>query len=133
MIYAVIDTNVVVSALITKHNDAATYKVLTHIVQGEVVPLYNDEIISEYKEVLSRGKFHLTKMEIERVIGYFYSYGIMMSKSSFDGFMPDESDRVFYEVSLSKEDSFLVTGNLKHYPVAPKVVSPSEFIRIVGF
>lgn len=133
MIYAVIDTNVVVSALITKHNDAATYKVLTHIVQGDVVPLYNDEIISEYREVLSRGKFHLTKMEIERVIGYFYSYGIMMNKSAFDGFMPDESDRVFYEVSLSKEDSFLVTGNLKHYPVSPKIVSPSEFIRIVGF
>lgn len=47
--------------------------------------------------------------------------------------MPDESDRVFYEVSLSKEDSFLVTGNLKHYPIAPRIVSPSEFIRIAGF
>ena len=27
--------------------------------------------------------------------------------------MPDEDDRVFYEVALSEEDSFLVTGNLK--------------------
>lgn len=72
-------------------------------------------------------------MEIERLVGYFHSYSIMMNKTSFEGFMPDESDRVFYEVSLSREDSFLVTGNLKHFPVSPKIVSPSEFIQIVGF
>ncbi len=45
--------------------------------------------------------------------------------------MPDEDDRVFYKVSLSVEDSFLVTGNLKHYPHSPKVVSPSEFIKLL--
>ena len=49
----------------------------------------------------------------------------------FDGNMPDEKDRPFYEVSLSLEDSFLVTGNLKHFPVTPKVVTPSQFIAII--
>lgn len=47
--------------------------------------------------------------------------------------MPDEEDRVFYEISLSKEDSFLITGNLKHFPASPKVVSPSDFVRLMGF
>ena len=40
-------------------------------------------------------------------------------------------DRPFYEVSLSVEDSFLVTGNIKHFPVTPKVVTPSQIIAII--
>jgi hypothetical protein len=32
------------------------------------------------------------------------------SKVTFEETMPDEDDRVFYEVSLSQEDSFLITG-----------------------
>ena len=43
------------------------------------------------------------------------------SRFPYDGEMPDEDDRVFYEVCLSKEDSFLVTGNLKHFPKEPQV------------
>ena len=45
--------------------------------------------------------------------------------------MPDEKDRPFYEVSLSVEDSFLVTGNLKHFPVTPKVVTPAQIMEII--
>lgn len=52
MIYAVIDTNVFVSALFSKNINAATVKVLDAIFQGKIVPLYNDEIIAEYEEVL---------------------------------------------------------------------------------
>lgn len=133
MIYAVIDTNVIVSALITKHHDAATCKVLLHVVRGDVTPLYNEEIMEEYLEVLSRKKFHLSPTEIRGIIDYFLENGIYMNRTSFDKTMLDEDDRVFYEVSLSKEESFLVTGNLKHYPVSPKVVSPNDFIRLMDF
>ena len=45
--------------------------------------------------------------------------------------MPDEDDRVFYEVTLSMEDSFLVTGNLKHYPSSPQVITPADFIKLI--
>ena len=48
-----------------------------------------------------------------------------------DGVFPDPKDLVFYEVALSKEDSFLVTGNLKHFPKKPFVVSPAEMIQII--
>lgn len=84
MIYAVIDTNVVVSALITKHRDAATYKVMQYIVDGLVAPLYDDDIIKEYREVLERGKFIVTQSEIDRVIDYFYKYGIKMNRTEFN-------------------------------------------------
>ena len=39
LIYVVIDTNVFVSALITKNKDSATVKVLEAVLCGDVVPL----------------------------------------------------------------------------------------------
>ena len=45
--------------------------------------------------------------------------------------MPDEDDRVFYEVALSEEDSFLVTGNLKHFPHTRKVVTAAQMMEIL--
>mgnify|MGYP004686366295 FL=1 len=45
--------------------------------------------------------------------------------------MLDEDDRVFYEVALSEEDSFLVTGNLKHFPKTPKVVTAAQMMEIL--
>lgn len=49
----------------------------------------------------------------------------------YNGTMPDEDDRVFYEVCLSKEDSFLVTGNLKHFPKEPQVITAAEMMEIL--
>lgn len=34
-------------------------------------------------------------------------------------------------MALSKEDSFLVTGNLKHFPKKPFIVSPAEMVEII--
>lgn len=128
MIYAVIDTNVFVSAFITNNRQAATTLVFQHLLAGDITPLYNDEILAEYKEVLSRKKFHLSDETIDDFIGTIKECGIHEDNPPFDEAMPDEDDRVFLEVSLSREDSFLVTGNLKHYPKLPKVVTPAELI-----
>ena len=43
----------------------------------------------------------------------------------------DKDDRVFYEVALSKEDGYVVTGNTKHFPKSPIVVTPAEMMQIV--
>lgn len=53
---------------------------------------------------------------ISTIIEHVKENGIDSSRFPYDGEMPDEDDRVFYEVCLSKEDSFLLTGNLKHFP-----------------
>ena len=44
---------------------------------------------------------------------------------------PDPKDVVFYEVALSKEDAYLVTGNTKHFPLKPIVVTPAEMVEIL--
>ncbi len=59
--YAVVDTNVIVSALLTKNPSSAPRTVFKAMLNGEIIPLYHQDIIEEYAEVLSRPKFHLQK------------------------------------------------------------------------
>lgn len=93
--------------------------------------IYNDDIIKEYDEVLHRAKFKLSDDQICTVIELVKQNGIDSSRFPYDGEMPDEDDRVFYEVCLSKEDSFLVTGNLKHFPKEPQVITAAEMMEIL--
>ncbi len=131
MIYAVIDTNVLVSALITHNPEAATAKVVRLLLEQEFVPLYDADIIAEYEDVLHRAKFPILKETADALISFIIENGIESSRVDFAESMPDEDDRVFYEVSLSQEDSFLVTGNLKHYPTSPHVIAPADFINLI--
>lgn len=131
MIYAVIDTNVLVSALITHNPQAATSTVVGLMLQGTFTPLYDGDVIEEYREVLHRDKFKLLPGVVDSLISYIIEHGVEMSRTAFPEPMPDEDDRVFYEIALTNEDSFLVTGNSKHYPNTPQVISPSEFLNVV--
>ena len=56
MVYAVIDTNIFVSALITHNSNASTARVLESLFLHRITPLYNEDIIKEYDEVLHRAK-----------------------------------------------------------------------------
>ena len=56
--------------------------------------------------------------------------GIQLDRTKADEIFRDPKDVVFYEVALSKEGSYLVTGNIKHFPKSPIVVTPAEFLSI---
>ncbi|MBQ8225107.1 MAG: putative toxin-antitoxin system toxin component, PIN family [Bacteroides sp.] len=131
MIYAVIDTNVMVSALLSRNPDASTVRVLEAVAEGVICPLFNQEIIAEYKEVLSRPKFHLPLEAVEQTVKYIQKVGIEAERVPCSEDFPDLDDVVFYEVALSQEDAFLVTGNTKHFPKSPIVVTPAEMMRII--
>ena len=96
-----------------------------------IIPLYNDDIIKEYDEELHRAKFKLSEEQISTIIEHVKENGIDSSRFPYAGEMPDEDDRVFYEVCLSKEDSFLDTGNLKHFPKEPQVITAAEMMEIL--
>lgn len=131
-VYAVFDTNIIVSALISRWSDTAVVLALETLLAGEVIPLYNDEILKEYEDVLHREKFHLPESFIAATINQIKKDGIASERIHSDESFPDPSDVVFYEVALSKEDSFLVTGNIRHFPKNPIVVTPAEFLKLIG-
>jgi predicted nucleic acid-binding protein len=57
--YAVIDTNVLVSAMLKW--TSVPGKILEFAFSGTIIPVLNNEIVAEYREVLMRDRFHLTK------------------------------------------------------------------------
>lgn len=132
-IYAVIDTNVIVSALISSNDKSNPTVIVRAVLRGEIKPVYNDEILSEYTEVLSRDKFHIQKSDIDLVISHIIKIGLKVERKEAVGeIFPDPKDVVFYEVALSKEDSYLVTGNIKHFPKVDFVVTPAEMLAIIN-
>ena len=82
--------------------------------------------------MLNRGKFPFRKADIDWLISAFLDYGISLGRTAIsDEIFIDKDDIVFYEVALSKEDSFLVTGNIRHFPKKPFIVTPAEMLTII--
>ena len=130
-VYAVIDTNVIVSSILSSHSDSATVLVRDNILDGKLIPLFNEEILAEYKDVLNRPKFKFPSALVKAVLDAITSVGLYMDRTDSGEFFPDPKDAVFYEVAISKEDSYLVTGNTKHFPKSPIVVTPAEMLEIL--
>ena len=130
MVYAVIDTNVLVSAILSIHPDSATVIIRDKIIDGLIIPLYNAEIIDEYRNVLTRPKFHFPTELVDAVLDVILQKGFSLERTKTEEVFIDPKDVVFYEIALSKEGSYVVTGNTKHFPVSPIVVTPAEMLRI---
>lgn len=129
-ILAVIDTNVIVSALLNHDGESNPSIVLTSVISGSITPLYNENILSEYKDVLSRDKFPFRQEDIESTIDLFVKKGILIDSTVpvKENFV-DLDDVVFYEVAMSMEGTYLITGNIKHFPINSIVVTPAEMVE----
>lgn len=131
--YAVIDTNVLLSALLSKREDSATVKVLDAVFDGIIIPLYHQDILAEYSEVLHREKFHLREELIRKILEAVRQYGVEVFPQPTGAVLIDMDDLIFYEVAMEKreDDAYLVTGNQKHYPFRDFIVTPAEMIAII--
>ena len=131
--YAVIDTNVIVSAFL-KWNSVPGV-VLQAVFNGFVIPVYNDEILNEYRNVLNRPKFGFSSELISETISQIESLGVMENAlETVAEAMPDPKDIVFYSIALSHgktAKTHLVTGNVKHFPANPIVITPRQMLDIL--
>lgn len=131
--YAVIDTNVLVSTLLSAHIDSATVLVLDRIFTKEVIVVYSQEIIAKKKDVLHRRKLKLDSQLVDELIEVIKNNGLHIEPNKTDMILPDLKDLPFYEVVMEKRDdgAYLVTGNLKHFPKEAYIVTPREFLDII--
>lgn len=131
--FAVIDTNVIVSAMLK--NDSFPAQVLKEVLLGNINLLVNEEILNEYLEVLSRKKFHFPIDTVISLVNEIRKQAIYVDSASVEEYFPDPDDAVFYEIVMEARrdvDAYLVTGNLKHFPEKPFVVTPKEMIEIIN-
>ena len=100
-VYAVIDTNVIVSALISNNTESFPLSVMANVYSGAITPVFNNEIVNEYREVLSREKFHLDPKDIDLALKTITSYGLNLDRTKVTGEnFPHPKDIVFYEVKM---------------------------------
>lgn len=88
------------------------------IATGNIVPLYNQEILEEYDDVLHRSKFSFSEKNIRRILTMIRGLGLPENQARQARFLSvDMDDLVFFEVVMEKrDDAYLITGNTKHLP-----------------
>ena len=131
--YAVIDTNVIVSSML-KH-ESIPGEILDLVLSKTIVPLLNQEIIDEYEDVLKRNKFGFKNIEVDNLINNIKANSIFLEREQTLEDFIDEDDIIFYEIVMSARhtmDAFLITGNIKHYPIKNFVVTPKQMIDIIN-
>ena len=128
--YAVIDTNVIVSAFLKSNSIPDT--LLDLVLSGMIVPLLNAEIMTEYKAVLSREKFGFGEEIVNGFIRQMDEVGIYIDAEELNIELPDAKDKVFYVMEKRKSDeAYLVTGNIKHFLKERFIVTPREMLEII--
>lgn len=131
--YAVIDTNVLVSALFGK--DSIPGEIIKYVRKDIIIPLIGEDILKEYCDVLFRNKFPFKTDEVEDLINVFKTKGLMLNATKTKEIFNDKDDIIFYEIVMTGRemygDAYLVTGNWKDFPKKPFVVMPKQMVEII--
>ncbi len=125
-----LDTNVLVSGLLNAHG--APGVIVQLVAAGELRLCYDARVLSEYREVLRRPKFGFSEKDVERILEQIREDGELITPKLLKKSLPDQDDEPFLEAALGGKASYLITGNLKHFPpntrMGQRVLSPAEFI-----
>lgn len=130
--YAVIDTNVIVSSMLKANSIPGL--IIDYIKENTIIPLLSDEIIDEYISVLSRNKFDIDHEKVVEMTSIIKEKGIVLKREQTLEDFIDKDDIVFFEIVMSARqtmDAYLVTGNMKHYPIRSYIVTPREMVEII--
>ena len=134
MIRAVLDTNVLISALLQPQGLPA--EVLVMILARSVARLcVSGEVYAEYEEVIRRPRFKRTESEIANVLRAIRETGIWVKPSQRVQVCADPDDDIFLACALAARARYLVTGNLKHFPAewaGTLIVTPHQFLDAIA-
>ncbi|MFL5540675.1 MAG: putative toxin-antitoxin system toxin component, PIN family [Longimicrobiaceae bacterium] len=129
----VLDTNVLVSALLNPHGTPG--RIIDLVLSGAVVVLFDDRILAEYRDVLARPKLRIAPVESAYLLEFIETEGVLAPAPPLDIALPDPDDLPFVEVAAASFTDALVTGNARHFAAAVEtlsipIVSPAEFIDL---
>jgi putative PIN family toxin of toxin-antitoxin system len=135
IIRVVLDTNVMISALLFK---GELSKIVGLWQKGKIVPVISKETFSELKTVLEYPKFCLSHAEIESLIEneILPFFEVVKVSKHVKGACRDPGDDKFISCALSASADCIVTGDkdlsdLRKYQ-SIKIIYASDFIKMVG-
>ena len=124
----VLDTNVLVSALMTPHGAPAA--VVSNILAGRLALLFDERILDEYRAVLTRPRVAFDPGQVDTLLGALEGGGSGIGAAPLDIDWVDPDDAPFLEVAVTGQADALVTGNLKHFPNnRVPIVTPAVLMR----
>ena len=129
MLNAVIDTNVLVSGLLSAHGSPA--QIINALKERQFNLFYNSEILQEYSDVLYRERLGSSAIDVEDLLDEVLRAGSSVIPGVSDTPLLDEDDRVFYDTALASE-AVLVTGNIRHFPAEPFIKTPADFLNMIN-
>jgi len=136
MIRAVLDTNVLLSAL--RSRNGASFEILARYRKGEFALYLSQTVFCEYQEVLKREMLPLglSLAVIDRFISAIASQAVQFRASAFwKPALPDADDEALAQLAMESKIDYLVTHNLRHFPSdrlpAVRVVDPKTFLDIL--
>ena len=115
VVFAVIDTNVIVSSMLGNKN-SSTKELIRYISSGNIITLYDERMIAEYEDVL--GRFFTDDIVGEKINSIINGGYLVTDITQTEEFFLDKTDIPFFEVKESAKelDPYLITGNARHYP-----------------
>ena len=132
MIKIVLDTNVLVSALISPKGPPG--RILDKLAESSIQPILSPAIIAEYEDVLSRKKFGLSPATADAIMRNLRKLAVEVVPSESFHVCSDPDDDIFIDCAIAAGALYLVSGNLKHFPKLfekVRIVSPAAFLREV--
>jgi putative PIN family toxin of toxin-antitoxin system len=123
----VLDTNILVSALLSPFGNPA--KIYRMFISEALTLVYSVDIFREYQDVLGRPHLKIPPQEVELVLTAISQHGELVKPKPSTQTMKDEDDRIFYDTAKIAE-AYLITGNIKHYPSEPFILTPVAFLEM---
>ena len=127
----VFDTNAFVSYFWPSVKISAARISVDRMMDGKAIPVFSTATMSEYVDVLNRKKFNFSHHEICCFLDSIIKNGYRVSPVPTLVHFTDASDKCFYDAAVAA-GCWLVTGNKRHYPDEPFVVSPREWLNLLG-
>ena len=115
MIRVVLDTNILVSALLNSQGPPAEVFLLT-VLEPDLQLCMSGDIYAEYEEVIRRPQFKRSDGEIEATLRTIRERGFWVRPTEKVFACSDPYDDIFLECAQAADAHYLVTGNLRHFP-----------------
>jgi len=132
---AIIDTNVVVAALLTADAEAPTARILVGMIRGRFPFVLSVPLLAEYRRVLTRERIcerhGLSSDEIDRLLSAIAANAIVREPATSQDAAPDPGDQHLWDLLAAVPGSILVTGDTRLLEDAPRqasVMLPRSFI-----
>ena len=127
----VLDTNVLVSGLMSPHGPPG--RIVDLVVGGEITLILDDRILSEYREVLQRPRFHFRPADVDALLVFIRRESEIVVALPLGLALPDPGDVPFLEVAVAGDADALVTGNIRHFkewtPSSLPLETPAELLE----